>query len=133
MMEISPRALLLNLLPGRYSVCRLAADAEIPAWAQDGDFFSITRTAAELSLVCPERVVPAGMRSEPGWRALRLEGPFAFDQIGVLLAVLAPLAGAGVSVFALSTFDTDYVLVKADLLERARSALEAAGHRFSGA
>ncbi len=133
MSDSAPRTLLLNLLPGRYSVCRLAADAEIPAWVQYGDFFSITRTAAELSLVCGEAVVPAGIRCEPGWRALRLEGPFAFDQIGILTAVLAPLARAGVSVFALSTFDTDYVLVKEHLLERARSALAAAGHRLADA
>lgn len=129
-MNLSPRALLLSLLSGRYSVCRLAADAEIPAWAQDGEFFSTIRTSTELSLVCREAVVPAGIRCEPGWRVLRLEGPFDFDQIGILMAVLAPLAGAGVSVFVLSTFDTDYVLVKEHLLGRARSALEAAGHRF---
>lgn len=132
-MEIHPLTLFLSLLPGRYSVCRLPADAKIPAWAMHGEFSSITRTSAELSLVCREESVPAGIRCEPGWRVLRLEGPFAFDQIGVLKAVLAPLAQASVSVFALSTFDTDYVLVKEDRMEQARSALEAAGHRFTPA
>lgn len=130
-MESPTHALHLSLLPGRYSICQLAAGAELPAWIQDGEFISITRTSTELSLVCREESVPAGVRCEPGWRVLRLEGPFAFDQTGILLAVLAPLAQAGVSVFALSTFDTDYVLVKEDLLERARPALAAAGHRLA--
>lgn len=133
MMDSSSRTFLICLLPGRYSVCRLAADAEMPGWALGGEFISITRTAGELSLVCHEAVVPAGVRCEPGWRVLRLEGPFAFDQVGILLAVLSPLAEAGVSVFAISTFDTDYVLVKEHLLEQARAALAAAGHRLANA
>lgn len=118
----------ITVLPERYCVCRLAADAEIPAWALGGPFSSITRTAVELSVVCPESQAPVGPRCEPGWRILRLEGPFAFDQIGVLLGVLHPLAQAGVSVFAVSTFDTDYVLVKETHLARARAALTDSGH-----
>lgn len=125
---MNTKSLRLSLLPGRYSVCRLAADAELPAWALDGAFFSVTRTADELSVLCAEERVPQGVRCEPGWRVLRLEGPFAFDLVGVLLAVLSPLAQAGVSIFALSTFDTDAVLVKESSLAQARAALEAAGH-----
>ncbi|GAP12528.1 uncharacterized conserved protein [Longilinea arvoryzae] len=118
----------ITVLPERYSVCRLAADAEIPAWAMKGPFTSLTRTPDELSLVCSKANLPADLRCEPGWRILRLEGPFAFDQIGVLLGVLAPLAQAGVSVFTLSTYDTDYVFVKEALLARACAALKEAGH-----
>lgn len=121
-------ALDLRLLPERYGVCRLAPEADIPDWAMGGPLFSITRTADELSLVCVEAAIPGGVQCETGWRVLRLAGPFAFDQIGVLLAVLAPLAQAGVSVFALSTFDTDYVLVKETRLVQALTALEHAGH-----
>jgi hypothetical protein len=121
----------LNLLAGRYGVCRFAPDAELPDWAMDGPFLSITRTADELSLVCPEASIPDGVRCEPGWRVLQLAGPFAFDQIGVLLAVLAPLAQAGVSVFTLSTFDTDYVMVKDVALQRACAALAQAGHSLT--
>lgn len=121
-------SLRISLLPGRYSVCRLAPDAAVPAIASAGAFFSVTRTADELSIVCAEAFTPDGARCEWGWRILRLEGPFAFDQVGVLLAVLAPLAAAGVSIFALSTFDTDIILVKESALNRARVALEGAGH-----
>lgn len=127
---MSVKSLRLKLLPGHYSLCRLAPDAELPAWALDGAFFSITRTADELSVVCAAERVPPGVRCEPGWRVLQLEGPFAFDLVGVLLAVLAPLAQAGVSIFALSTFDTDAVLVKESSLAQARTALESAGHRL---
>lgn len=121
----------IHVLPERYGVCRFPAETEIPAWAMEGPFASATRTPDELSLVCAEVNVPAGTRCESGWRILRLEGPFAFDQIGVLLGVLEPLARAGVSVFALSTFDTDYVLVKETALERARGALTNAGHELA--
>lgn len=124
-------SLKISLLPGRYSVCRLAPDAAVPAIAQEGAFFSVTRTADELSIVCAEAFTPDGARCEWGWRVLRLEGPFAFDQVGVLLAVLAPLAAAGVSIFALSTFDTDFLLVKETALAAARAALEGAGHALA--
>lgn len=128
---MTAQSLHLSLLPGRYSICRLAPDAALPVPLPEGAFFSVTRTPDELSIVCAEAQVPAGTRCEPGWRILRLEGPFAFDQVGVLLAVLAPLAEARVSVFALSTFDTDYVLVKESTLARVQSALEGAGHALA--
>ena len=128
---MSPISLHLSLLPGRYSICRLAPGAAVPAPPPEGAFLSITRTVDELSIVCAEAQAPAGARCEPGWRVLRLEGPFAFDQVGVLLAVLAPLGEAGVSIFALSTFDTDFILVKETALSRARTALEGAGHALA--
>lgn len=128
---MTAQSLHLSLLPGRYSICRLVPDAAVPVPLPEGAFFSVTRTPDELSIVCAEAQVPAGTRCEPGWRILRLEGPFAFDQVGVLLAVLAPLAEARVSVFALSTFDTDYVLVKESTLARVQSALEGAGHALA--
>lgn len=125
---MSASFLQIRLLPGAYSVCRLAADAGLPAWALAGEVYSVTRTPDELSVVCAAERVPAGVRCEPGWRVLHLVGPFAFDQVGVLLAVLAPLARARVSIFALSTFDTDAVLVKEASLAGALAALEEAGH-----
>jgi hypothetical protein len=93
-------------------------------------FLSITRTEDELSVVCPEEAVPEDARSEDGWRVLRLEGPFEFSEVGVLSSVVGPLAEADVSVFAVSTYDTDYVLVKAKQLEAAVSALRARGHEI---
>jgi hypothetical protein len=118
----------LLLLPDRLAVCRLAGDAPVPAWALPGPLSSLTRTAEELSIVCPEVQVPDGVRHEGGWRALRIAGTLDFAQVGVLASLLAPLADAGVSVFALSTFYTDYVLLRERDLDRGRLALERAGH-----
>lgn len=113
--------------PGSFAVLRLAPDAAVPAGLLVPPFHSVTRTPAETSVVCPEDVVPAGARAETGWALLALAGPFPFELTGVLASVLSPLAAAGVSIFALSTFDTDYVLVKAVRLADAVAALEAAG------
>jgi hypothetical protein len=118
----------LSLLAGHMSVCRLNPAAEIPNWAMKSGFLSITRTDDELSVVCPEEAVPEDARSEGGWRVLRLEGPFEFSEVGVLASVVGPLAEADVSVFAVSTYDTDYVLVKEEQLEAAAAALRARGH-----
>ena len=120
--------LTLTLLEERLAVCRLKAAAEVPAWATAASLFSVTRTAAELSVVCPEEFVPDGVRCERGWRAFELGGPFEFSEVGILSAVAAPLAEAGVGIFAVSTFDTDYVLVKEERLDPASDALRARGH-----
>ena len=122
-------ALELTVLPWTLSVCRLPAGAQAPAWLDGAPFTVVARTPEETSLVCASVRVPAGVRSEPGWRALRVAGPLDFALTGVLRSLLAPLADAGVAVFALSTFDTDYVLVKEPALADAVAALEAAGHR----
>jgi hypothetical protein len=95
-----------------------------------GNIFSITRTGDELSVVCLQALVPAEVRHEGDWRCLRVAGTMAFDQVGVLAALAGPLTDAGISVFALSTFDTDYLLVKQSNFERALSALRGAGHRI---
>ena len=124
-------SLTLLLLEGRLAVCRLAPGDEVPAWASDGAFTSVTRTRDELSVVCAEGAVPEGIRSEGGWRVFRMEGPLDFGMTGILASVAVPLAGAGVSIFAVSTFDTDYVLVKEGEVPRAIAALRVAGHRVS--
>lgn len=116
----------LMLLAERYAVCRLAPDAPVPAWAR-GEFVSITRTAEELSVVCDEAAAPEGIRCERGWRCLKLAGPLDFSLVGVLYSLLAPLAAANVSVFAVSTYDTDYVLVREADSERSLAALRVAG------
>jgi uncharacterized protein len=121
----------LRLLPGRYAICRLAADAAVPSWASGGDFSSVTRTPDELSVVCAEAGAPDGVKCERGWRILQVAGPLEFSLTGVLAAIAAPLASAGVSIFAISTFDTDYVLVKEDNLAEAAAALGTAGHRVA--
>jgi hypothetical protein len=120
----------LRVLPERLSVCKLPVDAAWPSPAPGTSFWSATRTATEVSLVCPEDEAPAGagVRVEPDWRALEVAGPLEFSMVGVMAGLTAPLADVDVSVFVVSTYDTDYVLVHAAALERAVEALRAAGH-----
>jgi hypothetical protein len=126
---MSSHQLRLQLLAGRSAVCRLEPDSPLPDWAVGAGLSSITRTDDELSVVCAEENVPADVRAERGCRCLKVAGPFAFSEIGVLASLTEPLARAGVSLFAISTFDTDYLLVKQENLEKARAALSAAGHQ----
>lgn len=116
----------MTTLDGRFAVCRLDADAPIPSWPS-GAFISITRTPDELSIVCDESSVPDDIRAERDWRALRVEGPIPFEVTGVAAGITAPLAAAGISVFLVATFDTDYLLVKAEAYERAVDALRGSG------
>ncbi len=122
-----PRLTLL-VLDGAFAVTRLNNVAAFPDWAIGGDFLSITRTADELSLVCRQDVVPAGLVCERGWRGLRVAGSMPFSVVGALASLTAPLAEAGISVFAVSTFDTDYLFVKEVDFEAALNALREFGH-----
>ena len=117
----------LDVLPGRLAVCRLAPDAPLALWMDEGVVSSLSRTTAELSVVCAEASVPEGVRVEAGWRALALRGPIDFALTGVLVRILQPLAEADVGIFALSTYDTDLVLVKEVQLAHAVAALRDAG------
>ena len=120
--------LTLELLPDRFAIVRLQPHTAVPTWAQDGSLVSVTRTAEELSIVCPESSVPADVRSERGFRCLRVLGPIAFGEIGILESLAQPLARARVSIFAISTYDTDYLLFAEASLEVALHALSGAGH-----
>jgi len=124
-----PRPLVLRLLPGTYAISRLDAGAALPAWADGDGFVSVSRTTAELSVITPAGRVPPGTRSEGGWRALELVGPFPFEAVGVAVSVLHPLAAGGIGVLLVSTFDTDVLLVKEAQLERAMNLLSIAGHQ----
>lgn len=120
----------ITILPASLAVCRLAPDAPIPYWAR-GEFVSVTRTRAELSVMCDERDVPLDVRAEVGWKALRVEGPLPFDAIGVAAAVVLPLAEAGISVLPVATYDTDYLLVHDRNVARAADVLRDAGHHVA--
>jgi len=116
----------LTLRPERLAICRLDPDAPLPAWVFHGSatLWSLTRTPTELSVVCPEDDLPPSIaRVERGWRAFELHGPIPFDAVGVIAAVTAPLAAAGLPAFVLSTFDTDLLLVREEHVPRARDAL----------
>lgn len=119
----------VRILDGGYAIARLPADAEIPGWVV-GPFCSVTRTVDELSIVVAENLLPAGVTAEAGWRLLAVEGPLDFSQIGVLASLADPLTAAEVSLFAISTYDTDYLMVRRTDLQRARGALEKAGHEL---
>ncbi len=118
----------LRTVPGSFGVAQLPVDAEVPSWAYGPGFFTVSRTLEELSIVCLSDRVPSGVTVEHGWACLQLIGPFEFTLTGILLAVLEPLAIAGVGIFAISTFNTDYVLVKEANLTTAIDALQRAGH-----
>ncbi len=120
--------LTLTAMPETLTVCRLASDAALPVWATAGAFLSITRTPDELSIVAARGCVPFGVRAEGAWRALKVAGPIPLSAVGILASIAEPLGRAGISLFAISTFDTDYVLVAADRLEDACLALSRAGH-----
>lgn len=129
--DTSPRqrtSLLLHVVDGDLAVCRLPAGSPPPTWATGGSLVAVVHTPEETSVVCEPTAVPAGVRCEPGWRALMVAGPLDFGLTGVLAAVAVPLRDAGLSIFAVSTYDTDYVLVRSDRLDAATAALRAAGH-----
>lgn len=127
-MPASKRSFELSLLPETFTICHLAADAARPEWATRGQFFSITRTSDELSLITETAFVPEKLRTAVTWRILKVHGPFDLAEVGVLAALVTPLAAAGVSVFTISTFDTDYLLVQSIQLSEAVAELRSAGH-----
>jgi uncharacterized protein len=117
----------ISILPHVLAVARLPPDAPLPSWIH-GAFTSVTRTSHELSIVCDEDAVPNDVKAERTWRALMVDGPIPFEMTGVAAALVAPLAAARISVFLVATFDTDYVLVKGDVMTHAVEVLRGAGH-----
>jgi uncharacterized protein len=122
------RSLKFSRFPGSFAVCRLAANAGVPEWALRGSFFSVTSTTDEISIVCPGAQVPSDVVHEDGWACLKLLGPFLFSETGILASFVRPLSERAIPIFAVSTFDTDYVLVKENWLEKSVQALLEAGH-----
>ena len=118
----------LTLLTDRFAVCWLPAGAALPEWATTGTLFSVSWTEEETSVVCEQTAVPAGVQSELGWRAFKVAGPLDFSLTCILLSIAKPLADAGVGIFAISTYDTDYVLVRESSLDSAVAALTDFGH-----
>ncbi len=121
----------LELLSETLAVCRLSADTELPSWfggTFHSTFYSATRTPEELSLVCEAERIPETIQAEKDWRCLRVSGTLAFQLTGILASLTTPLAQAKISIFAISTFDTDYLLVKHHALDEAIRVLEAEGH-----
>ena len=124
------QALTLTILAETFAVSKLDKGAAIPDWASSGGWWCVTRTDDELSVVCPEPLVPAEVISNRGWKCLKVSGPLDFALTGVLTSLLKPLAEARISVFSVSTFDTDYLLVKTESLAATARLLSVAGHRI---
>jgi hypothetical protein len=122
----------LFALDDLYAIVRLHPDAALPDWATTGNFWSVTRSDTELSVVCREEDVPRDASAERGWCALEIAGPLDFSLTGVVASLVAPLADAEVPVFVISTFDTDYLLVREPDLARTVEALQDAGHSVDG-
>jgi hypothetical protein len=117
------KILTMKILNEKYGVCRLHKTELISEWAQNGDFFSITRTSDELSIVCSQNNIPNEVKCEKDWRILKIEGPLDFSLIGILASISTILAQKGVSIFAISTYDTDYILVKNKDMDNAKESL----------
>jgi len=128
---MSRHKLKFNTLPDRFAICRLSPDSAIPPWANQGAFVSITRTADELSIICAAANVPADLNVEREWICFRLEGPIPFTQTGVVTSFVQPLSDNAIPIFVLSTYDTDYILIKEAFSELAFEILRKAGHQLT--
>lgn len=128
-MPEAKHTLTISVLPKLFTICKFPADTPMPAWAKGGSFLSVTRTEAELSIVAETDQVPGDLQSTiSSWRVMKVHGPFDLSVVGVLASLVTPLAHKGISIFTISTFDTDYLLVQANDLKAAAAALRNAGH-----
>jgi hypothetical protein len=118
----------LTVIEGTFAVCRVGPEAGVPDWAMGSNFFSVTRSPEELSIVCRAENVPADIQAEGDWRALKVHGILDFSMTGILNSLVAPLAEADIPLFAISTYNTDYILVRSGRLADAVTRLAAAGH-----
>jgi len=126
---MKPKTLSLKILPDRMAVCRFDPTVAVPDWIDQSGFYSITCTEHELTIVCAETLVARGTKSEIGWRCFKVEGSLDFSEIGIIFSLTQPLAENSVSVFVISTFDTDYFMVKEKDLAITVDVLTAAGHQ----
>jgi hypothetical protein len=125
------RRLQLTLLKEMFGICRYENTAPIPDWASDAPMCSITRTKKELTIVCPQNIIPAESDCSGQWRCFRIDGSFELDETGVIASVSVPLAEAGISIYVVSTYDTDYFLIRDCAIENAIAVLTDMGHKIT--
>ena len=123
--------LTLLLLPDHLAVCQLDPESPFPDWAQGQNLLTLTRTTDELSIVCENAPVPENIPAVRGWRALKVQGQLDFSLVGIIAALATTLAEAGISIFTLSTFNTDYILLKDHNLSQGLKALRKSGYTIS--
>ena len=128
MQDSTLKELVLSTLDGFFAICKFNPQTKIPNWALKGEFYSITRTSEELSILCPQKIIPSEITSVGRWRGLKIEGPFKFTEIGILNSITTPLASVNISLLSISTFDTDYVFIQDDQFKDALLILAANGH-----
>ena len=128
--EITLPRLTLIILRETFAICRIDKEASIPDWAFQGGLVSVTRTKDELSIVCPQINVPKGILCNQGWSCLKVKGPLDLASTGILSSIATTLEKEGMSLFSISTYDTDYILVKEKDLEKAIFALTEAGQKI---
>lgn len=116
-----------SLLQDTFAICRLDKNSSLPGWAVGGEFWSISRTPDELSVVCPQGAVPGGVDHDAGWRCLKVDSPFEFDLAGMISSMAVPLVQAGKDLFVVATQDSDYLMVRERDLEDATDELARAG------
>ncbi len=121
-----PFTIILQVQPGHMAVCKLSPQSPLPTWLNTADnkFFSITKTNDELSIVCDQSSVPEHVQAQKNWRMFKIKGQMEFELVGILKQVLNPLAESGIGIFAISTYDTDYILVQEKDFENAIKALK---------
>jgi hypothetical protein len=117
----------LDVLPERFGICRFDPNASVPNWALTSPFYSVTQTPEEVSVVCYEGLIPEETPCEKGWRCLKVQGPIDFSEIGILSSLAQPLARADISIFVLSTYDTDYLFIKEGNLRKTIEILSEEG------
>ncbi len=123
------RKLTLSILAGRFAICKLESEHDVPKWATRSTFWSVTKAQQELSIVCAEDDVPENIKAERGWKVLKVEAPLDFSLTGIIASLTGPLAEANISVLVLSAYKTDYVMVRESSLDKAILVLSASGHR----
>jgi hypothetical protein len=120
--------LTIQILPEQYAILHISSDENIPAWVLNGKYWSITRSESEISIVCQQDVVPTGFKGEFNWKVFKVHNPLTFEMAGILASLANPLADAGISIFAISSYETDYLMLKEVNLEKAVEVLSKAGH-----
>ncbi|MEA3334724.1 MAG: ACT domain-containing protein [Chloroflexota bacterium] len=124
-------SLTVQILPDTFAICRLSPLTPLPEWFLDSEFFSVTKGEKELSVVCSADILPEGLTCNSGWRCLRVVGPLDFSLTGILSSLASPLADAAISIFAISTHDTDYLMVKSEQFDEAIHVLQDSGHQIA--
>jgi uncharacterized protein len=128
---MNQRQLQLSLLKDKYGICTLPSTAPIPGWATAQSLASITRTEKELTIVCRQKIIPSQYQSDLNWRCFKIDGSFDLNQVGVISSISSPLAAAGISIYVISTYDTDYFLIQEHNLEQTISVLSGSGHSIT--